>query len=144
MTNGNEGVTGGRIDEAQIGALVERFYARVRLDPMIGPVFLNAIDDWPTHLERLKSFWSSVLLGTGSYKGQPLAVHLRHADRIDRAAFSRWLEMWGETADEVVGREAAAVLREKAARIADSLHMGIQFARDSGIVPRRLSPQDAS
>ena len=34
------------ITEEALGRLVERFYAKVRLDPLIGPVFNAAIDDW--------------------------------------------------------------------------------------------------
>ena len=44
------------LDEEALGRLVERFYARVREDDLLGPVFNGAIGDWLEHLERLQAF----------------------------------------------------------------------------------------
>ena len=59
------------IDEAGLERLVHPFYARVREDAELGPIFNGAIADWPEHLARLTAFWSSVMLTSGRYKGQP-------------------------------------------------------------------------
>ena len=48
------------IDEAMIESLVRTFYARVRHDPLIGPVFESKVQDWDAHIGRLCTFWSSV------------------------------------------------------------------------------------
>jgi hemoglobin len=117
------------ITEERLKTLVELFYERVRLDPLIGPVFNGAIHDWPEHLERLQAFWSSVMLGSGRYKGRPLPAHVQHGDSIRSASFDRWLQLWKEASEEVVSPQAAAALQEKAARIAESLSLGIAFAR---------------
>ena len=69
------------ITEPAIAALVARFYARARRDPLIGPVFNDAVDDWDAHLRTLNAFWSSVMLTSGRYKGNPMAAHLEIADR---------------------------------------------------------------
>ncbi len=58
----------GDITEEALGRLVERFYAKVRSDALLGPVFDRAIADWPEHLERLQNFWSSVMLTSGRYR----------------------------------------------------------------------------
>ena len=50
------------LDETHLQRLIPIFYARVRADPLIGPVFNNAVDDWDDHLRRLVAFWSSVML----------------------------------------------------------------------------------
>ena len=60
------------ISELEISRLVDAFYAKVRLEPTIGPIFKEQVEDWPTHLALLKSFWCSALLGTGTFKGNPL------------------------------------------------------------------------
>ena len=39
------------MDEAGLTRLVDRFYAAVRADALIGPLFNDAIDDWPHHLD---------------------------------------------------------------------------------------------
>ena len=119
-----------RITEEALGELVQRFYAKVRDDAEIGPVFNDAIHDWDEHLVKLQAFWSSVMLTTGRYKGRPFPAHLKHADRIHDASFQRWLQLWGETAGELFVPELAGLLHEKATRIAESLSMGISIHRD--------------
>ena len=121
------------ITEERLTALVDLFYGRVRRDPLIGPVFNDAIDDWDEHLGKLQAFWSSVMLTSGRYKGRPLPAHVKHGDRIDPASFARWLELWREATEEVLPPAAAAAMQEKAGRIAESLQMGIAYARGGGI-----------
>jgi hemoglobin len=118
------------ISEDGLKTLVETFYGRVREDPLIGPVFNKAVDDWPEHLETLQAFWSSVTLGTGRYKGRPMPAHIKHGDSISAASFERWLALWTETTRELFEPGPAAALQEKAGRIAESLAMGMMFHRD--------------
>jgi hemoglobin len=121
------------IEEASLQQLIERFYARVRADDVIGSLFNDAVADWPEHLNKLQSFWSSVMLTSGHYKGRPLPVHIQHADRISGASFDRWLALWRQTTAELFEPAAAAALQEKAERIAESLQLGIRFARGGGL-----------
>jgi hemoglobin len=127
------------IDEAALKQLIERFYARVRADDFIGPLFNEAVGDWPEHLNKLQSFWSGVMLASGRYKGRPLPAHIQHADRISDASFDRWLALWGQTTSELFEPAAAAALQEKAGRIAESLKLGIRFARGDVLQPRRAA-----
>ena len=122
------------IDEPALQRLVDRFYERVRSDSLIGPVFDAAIGDWPEHLEKLQAFWSSVMLTSGRYKGQPLPAHVRHGARINGESFDRWLALWKQTTEEMFEPALAARFQEKAARIADSLQLGIRFASGEGLV----------
>lgn len=118
------------ITEDDITRLVEAFYDRVRADEVLGPVFDGAIDDWPLHLEKLKAFWSSVMLTSGRYKGQPMVAHLGHEQHMLPENFARWLELWESTAVELLGPPAAAAFTEKASRIAESLQLGVNFHRE--------------
>jgi hemoglobin len=113
--------------EKQLAVLVDRFYAKVRKDELLGPVFNGAILDWPEHLEKLSDFWSSVMLTTGRYKGNPMAAHLKHVSAIEPAMFERWLDLWRETARETLTKPAAAAIIVKAERIAESLQLGMFF-----------------
>lgn len=115
------------IDEADLAGLVEAFYARVRTDTQLGPIFNDAVNDWPEHLEKLTAFWSSVMLASGRYKGQPVAAHLRHKARISPELFDRWLSIWRQTTNEMMGADADAALQAKAAQIAESLQLAIFF-----------------
>jgi hemoglobin len=120
------------ITEERLKALVHLFYGRVRRDPLIGPVFNGAIDDWDEHLDKLQAFWSSVMLTSGRYKGRPLPAHVKHGEAITPASFERWLELWREATAEVLPHAAAAAMQDKAARIAESLSLGIEYARGGG------------
>ena len=120
------------ISEQALKVLVDTFYGKVRQDALIGPVFNDAIGDWPDHLDKLQAFWSSVMLTSGRYKGRPLPAHIKHADRISPASFARWLALWRETTDELLDPASAAALQDKAVRIAESLSLGIDFHRDRG------------
>ena len=113
--------------EAEIGRLVESFYARVREDELLGPLFNRAIRDWPEHLEKLSAFWSSVMLTSGRYKGSPMAAHLRHGTAIDPGMFHRWLGLWRETAQQTLAPADAAAVIAKAERIAESLKLALFF-----------------
>lgn len=116
-----------KIDELGLRRLVALFYARVREDAELGPIFNDAIADWPAHLEKLTAFWSSVMLTSGRYKGNPVAAHVKHRDRLEPALFERWLALWARTTADVMPAEAAAALQAKAARIAESLQLAMFF-----------------
>ena len=113
--------------EADLARLVPAFYARVRQDALIGPVFESAIDDWEDHLGRLVAFWSSVMLTTGRYKGNPVAAHLKHLATITPVMFDRWLALWAAVTAEMLSAPKAAALQDKAARIAESLKYALYF-----------------
>ena len=94
----------------------------------MGPIFEAAVEDWEAHLAKLCDFWSSVVLMSGRYHGTPMQAHAR-LPGIDAVHFSRWLELWRETAGEVCPPAAAALFIDRAERIAQSLQLGIAFAR---------------
>ena len=127
-----------QINEEQLQVLIPRFYARVCDDMLIGPVFNAAIGDWHHHLEKLVAFWSSVMLTSGRYKGNPVAAHLKHLPTITPPMFDRWLALWSEVTAEVLAPDTAVRLQEKAARIAESLKLAMYFrlAPTSGIAPQ--------
>ncbi|CAO4152377.1 Group III truncated hemoglobin [Methylorubrum thiocyanatum] len=116
------------LTEAALAVFLDAFYAKVRRDPLIGPVFAEKIPDeaWPRHLATIRDFWSSVLLKTGRYKGNPFGRHLGIAG-IAPPHFARWLGLFEETAAEVFTPAIAAEIVERAHRIGDSLKAGLFF-----------------
>jgi len=111
------------IDEATIERLVRQFYENVRRDPVLGPIFEGRIADWEPHLQRMFEFWSSVMLMSGRYHGNPMDKHLPLP--IDAVHFDRWLALFEETSRNVCTPAAAAHFRERARRIAESLELGV-------------------
>ena len=113
--------------EAELALVVPAFYRRVRQDPMLGPVFDTAIDDWDHHLERLVAFWSSVILSSGKYKGNPVAIHGAIEPKIAPEMFDRWLELWDATTTELLLAPRSRLLQRKARMIAESLKLSLYF-----------------
>ena len=113
---------------ARIAVLVDHFYARVRADAVLGAVFNPVVHDWDAHQRLLTSFWCSVLLRAGTYRGNPLAMHRAHA--IGAAHFERWLALWNEVACATLEPAQAATVVDYARRIGEGLRLGL------GIAPR--------
>jgi hemoglobin len=116
------------LSEEAIRAVLDVFYAKVRADPDLGPVFAKAIPDeaWPAHMAVIQDFWSSVMLKTGRYKRNPFAVHLA-VEGIRPALFERWLALFGETCRALLAPPLAAEMHDRAIRIGESLQAGLFF-----------------
>lgn len=119
------------LDTAALVRLVDRFYDKVRRDPQLGPVFEAAVHDWDEHLRRLVSFWASVALRAGSYRGNPMAVH-RALGGIGPGHFETWLRLWRETARELLEPAAADLMIGHAERIGTSLRLGMGLTDGRG------------
>jgi hemoglobin len=118
------------VNDESIRNLVHRFYARVRDDDLIGPIFGREIapERWPIHLDKMCAFWSSLLLKTRRYDGRPLPPHLRLAELSDEH-FRRWLKLFGETARRVFNAEDAEAAMALAGNIAQSFRLSIALQR---------------
>ena len=114
------------IDEDMIEQLVHGFYARIRADSLLGPIFNSRIHDWSPHLQRMCHFWSSVVLSSGVYHGQPMRMHLPLP--VEARHFDRWLELFEQTARHLFSEPIAQYFMERARRIARSLELGIASA----------------
>ena len=119
------------INDAMIHALVHGFYDKIRADAELGPIFNRVIgDDWDTHLAKMCDFWSSVMLTSGRYKGNPMVAHMR-LKMVRPEHFTRWLALFGETADALTPPAIAAQFRGRSELIARSLQMGMFFRPDA-------------
>lgn len=109
------------VDEAMIERLVRQFYVRVRADSILGPIFEDVLpDDWEPHLQNMMAFWSSVLLMSGRFKGQPVVKH-QALTTVRPEHFTHWLALFSETADDIFPPETAAYIVGRAEHIGDSL-----------------------
>ena len=109
--------------------LVYSFYDRVQVDPLLAPVFNDVAHvNWPAHLPVMVEFWSSLLLGTATYKGRPFPKHA--VLPIDKAHFSRWLNLFFENIDAQFAGPRADEAKAKALSIATLFQhkMGLKSA----------------
>jgi hemoglobin len=100
-----------------IKMLVDAFYAKVRQDELLFPVFNEIIkDNWPQHLEKMYKFWESLLLEKVTYHGNPFSHHVNLP--IGETHFERWLELFKQTIDELFVGERAEEAKMRADKIA--------------------------
>jgi hemoglobin len=130
------------LDEAMVAAVVSAFYARARVDDIIGPVFnrVVAADHWPEHIQTITDFWSSMLLGTGRYMGRPMPNHIAIPELRD-AHLQRWLTLFRQTAEELCPPHIAALFVDRAERI--GFNFRVRIAQFRGQDPMGVKPQRA-
>lgn len=131
------------VTEALVHDVVHAFYGRIRQDAELGPIFERVLAGrWDAHLAKMCDFWSSVLLMTGRYAGRPMPAHIKidtgqseagadgqSGSGLDETHFARWLGLFRATVAELCTPPQAALFEDRAQKIAQSLLMGIRFAR---------------
>jgi hemoglobin len=102
------------ITRKDIELLVDKFYERVKEDELLGPLFSHV--DWAKHLPIMYSFWSSMMLGEQSYRGDPFQKHVNLP--IQQVHFTTWLKLFVEIVDENFAGDKAMEIKVRAQNIA--------------------------
>lgn len=123
--------------EEEIAELVHRFYARVRRDEQLGPIFNAHVHDWDAHLVKLTDFWSSALRGTRRFRGTPMPVHAA-LPGLTAGLFQHWLQLFEATAAELSNQALRERATELAGRIAQSLWYGYQMTHHTPQEPAQI------
>ncbi|WDR01748.1 group III truncated hemoglobin [Devosia algicola] len=124
------------ITEVMIEKLVRLFYARVRQDNVLGPIFARHIgEDWEPHLQIMFGFWSSLMLTSGRYKGRPMPKHMALRSEVVPEDFDRWLALFEAAAIEVCGPQTGQLFLFKAQRVAENFKLAM-FFDPAAIAPR--------
>ena len=109
-----------------IKMLVDSFYEKVRKDNLIGPIFNERIQDrWPQHLEKMYTFWQTVLLGEHTYFGSPFPPHATLPVSHDH--FEKWIELFRQTLDELFTGAVAADAKWRAGKMAELFEEKIKY-----------------
>ncbi len=106
-------------EEPGLQNLLRHFYADVRQDSVLGPVFDSRIHDWPSHLEKIGAFWKRQLGRPSRYPGGFAGAHLPLG--IEEDHFRRWLGLWERNCRQHLAPEAADWLIGRAREIAAQL-----------------------
>lgn len=100
-----------------INLLVDSFYNKVNQDKLLAPIFNDfAGVNWEKHLPVMYDFWSSILLGDQTYRGNPFLKHIPLP--VDENHFEKWLKLFIETIDEHFEGEKAEEAKLRARSIA--------------------------
>ncbi|OIP85965.1 MAG: hypothetical protein AUK37_03440 [Rhodobacterales bacterium CG2_30_65_12] len=125
----------------EIDRLVAAFYQRIRAHATLGPVFARAIapDDgpeWRAHEAKIAAFWRNAVGLDRGYDGNPMRVHVENP-QVMPGMFSVWLELFGQTARDVLPSETAARITALAERIGDGMRYAVtQRGQTRGVPPR--------
>lgn len=114
------------LSEPLIRNVIVSFYEKVRRDPLLGPIFEEAIGNhWDPHIKRIILFW---LTATGLERGYDgrnfMPAHLRHGS-IRPDQLPRWLELFRQTTAQHCAPEGAHALNDIAERMAQTLQIGL-------------------
>jgi hemoglobin len=115
------------ISRDQIELVVRRFYARVRSDAQLGPIFARHVDQWPSHEAKITCFWANAILHERNYDGNPMAAHLA-AGNVKSQHFPRWLAIFDEILIQELSPPVAASWSALAHRIGRGLSFGVSEA----------------
>ena len=94
------------------------FYKKAIDDQELGPFFIDELgdditsEDWIDHIELLADFWLAKLLGKNTYYGNFVGAHVK-MPHLKRETFTRWLELFSATADDVYVPDVAEVFKKK-------------------------------
>ena len=114
-------------DKEDVKIFVDAFYKKVRIDSILGPVFAAKIpnDNWPPHLERMYSFWHTVLFAVRDYVGNPFSKHATLP--IQGNHFERWVKLFIETIDEHFAGERAEDAKMRAIKMGQLFQSKLEY-----------------
>jgi len=122
------------LTDSDIKSVVDRFYAKVRRDPLLGPIFATKIENtdtaWSEHQDHIADFWSSIFHKTGRFDGNPMKKHAA-LEGLTSEHFSRWLELFMDTVQTTLEPKKAEAMSAIAQRIGRSLQMGLAFKHEA-------------
>lgn len=117
-----------------IKLLVNAFYDKIRNDNFLASIFNERIQDrWPQHLEKMYTFWQTVLLGEHTYFGSPFPPHAKL--QVDHAHFTQWLALFAQTLDEMFYGEKAKEALWRANKMAELFEIKIKHYQNQNIKP---------
>jgi len=121
-------------DLTDIKRMVDEFYATVQNDNLIGPIFNAVIQNrWPEHLEKMYTFWQTILLETHTYQGRPFPPHAQLP--IEKEHFDRWLQLFEANLNKLFSGPVAEEARLRAHKMAELFLLKLEHIRKDPFHP---------
>lgn len=112
-----------------IRRLVDVFYGKIRVDDLLGGIFGGILkDNWQPHLDKMYSFWQSILLSEPTYNGRPFAPHARLP--VERKHFDRWIVLFHQTVDDYFEGNNANFAKKQSVVMAEMFMKKISIFRN--------------
>lgn len=112
-----------------VKTLVNSFYNKVQQDKVLAPIFNDIIKDkWTQHLEKMYTFWQTVLLDQHNYFGSPFLPHAKLP--LEQEHFDIWLSLFYKTIDENFSGEKAKEAKWRSEKMAAMFLAKITYYRE--------------
>lgn len=113
-----------------IKLLVDTFYNKVAEDALLAPVFNERLGDrWLPHLEKMYTFWQTLLLQEQTYNGAPFPPHAKLP--VDETHFTEWLQLFTQTVDNLFSGEKADEAKWRAGKMAEMFRFKIAYFKNN-------------
>lgn len=120
------------IDDIKV--LVDNFYGTVQNDELIGPIFNEKLEGrWQVHLEKMYTFWQTILLEEYTYSGRPFPPHAQLP--IEKEHFDRWLLLFQKTVDSLYVGPIAEEAKSRGNKMAMLFQIKLEHIRKSPFPP---------
>jgi hemoglobin len=94
--------------------LIDKFYDKLLKDEQIVHYFSDL--DLKKHIPRVADFWAFILIDKAGYSNNMMAAHAKLPLKEDD--FTRWLELFHSTINELFSGEKAALAIERSKLVA--------------------------
>jgi hemoglobin len=108
------------------------FYTKAMDNEELGPFFIHELgsditsEDWVEHIELLADFWLAKMLGHNTYKGNIAGGHIK-VPYIKRETFAIWLELFGESTDDVYTKEISNAFKKKGREFSEQFMLDLNL-----------------
>jgi len=121
-----------KLDDVKL--LVDTFYGHVQQDELIGPIFNSKLEGhWPEHLEKMYTFWQTILLEEYTYRGRPFPPHAQLP--IEAEHFERWLQLFDQTVNDLFEGPVAEEAKSRGRKMAALFQVKLDHIRQSPFKP---------
>lgn len=112
-----------------IRQVVDEFYARVGLDPVLGPRFA-VVEDWNEHRARIAHFWWVALGGKPYVAYRYRVVHTHRVLGVQDAEVEHWLALFADCVRSALPEPLAEAWLHRARAMGGSLSQAVGKPRD--------------
>lgn len=112
-----------------IKIMVDTFYANVRKDDLLGPIFNDKLQNrWPEHLQKMYGFWQTILFDVRAYSGTPFPPHKQLP--VEKIHFDRWIMLFNTTIDAQFEGPLTEEAKMRATNMAHMFNHKIDYFRN--------------
>jgi hemoglobin len=107
-----------RIGADGLSRLVKWFYAKVRYEPLLEPIFTAHVEKWSEHIATITDFWVRMTGGPSTWSG---GMGRHFFLQLGPEHFVAWLRVWDENCRELLPEKEAAEMSALAHHIGGDL-----------------------